>query len=350
MHCRLSIWATAICIVCLPAAVGVTQPKDPQVEFDRAVELATGDEYAKAVAVCHEIIEALPAKERSKVHKLLGYSYKKLEMLPEAWHHLTRYLESSGKEDTAAGAWLEEVEAALKQGHVKVSFSCDPPTTTITLPSSALSTPGATTSPPTLLKPIACPAMWWLSPGKHKVAADAPEYEPRMVEVDVRVRGDSGVREIRLEAIDPIRATGGGESHAGETSTTVLQPAAPKRPTRALEWTLLGSGLALGVTGAIFHGLGYSKNESLHSKYLDSSDYPVAGDAKSLYDKAYQDQVRPKEITAYVLYGVGGAAVLAGVVTWFIPKSGNKSSKDSALTFVPLALPGGTGALMTLEF
>ena len=341
MSDQSSRWAIAFCLWCLPVGLAAAQPKDPQAEFDRAVELATGDEYAKAVEVCHEIIEILPAKERSKVHKLLGYSYKKLEMLPEAWHHLTRYLETSGKEDTTAGAWLEEVEAALKQSYVKVSFSCVPPSATIKLPSSSI--PGTPASPPTLLKPMACPATWWLVPGKHKVAADAPEYRPRMVEVDVRVRGDSGVREIRLEAIART-------STPGEGGTVVVKPVAPRKPTRALEWTLLGSGLAVGITGAVFQGLGYAKNESLHSKYLDSGDYPVAGDAKSLYDKAYQDQVRPKEIASYVLYGVGGAAVVAGVVTWLVRKPGTRTSKTSAFTVAPLSLSGGTGALVTLEF
>ena len=56
------------------------------------------------------------------------------------------------------------------------------------------------------------------------------------------------------------------------------------------------------------------------------------------------------EIASYVLYGVGGAAVVAGVVTWFVRKPGTTDSKTSAFTVAPLALPGGTGALMILDF
>ena len=71
---------------------------------------------------------------------------------------------------------------------------------------------------------------------------------------------------------------------------------------------------------------------------------------KEAYNKAYQDQVRPKEIASYVLYGVGGAAVVAGVVTWFVRKPGRKDTKSTVFSVSPLPLPGGTGALMTLEF
>ena len=337
MKTRPVIWLIGFCLWCASAGVATAQPEGPRAMANRAVKLAQDDNHGEAVEIFHQVIDALPAAARPKVHRLLGYSYMKLEMLAEAWHHLTRYLEASGTEDTMAGAWLEEVEAALKQSHVKVSFSCHPTATTIKLPSSA---PGTSASPPTLHKPMACPATWWLAPGKHKVAAGAPEHKARMVEVDVRARGDSGVREIRLEAITPALTKGEGESHA--EGTTVVKPAAPKKPTRVLEWTLLGSGLALGATGAIFQGLGYSKNESLRSKDKANADFP--------YEERYQDQVRPMEIASYVLYGVGGAAVVAGVVTWFVRKPGGKDAKSSVFSVSPLPLPGGSGALMTWEF
>ena len=338
MKTRLVIWFVGFCVLCVSAGVATAQPEGPRAMANRAVKLAQDDKHGEAVEIFHQVIDALPAAERPKVHRLLGYSYMKLEMLAEAWHHLTRYLETSGTEDTMAGAWLEDVEAALKQSHVKVSFSCAPAATTIKLPSY---TPSMPASAPSLRKPMACPATWWLRPGKHKVAADAPEYEPRTVELNIRARGDSGAREVRLEHISPLEDPGLAEDD-DTRGDEVEEPPPPAKPKRTLEWALLGSGFALGAAGGILHGVGYAHNESLHSKDVASADFP--------YEERYQDQVLPMEIASYVIYGVGGAAVVAGVVTWFVRKPRSKDAQSSLFTFSPFPLRGGTGALMTLEF
>ena len=323
-------WISVLYMTIAGTAVG--QPK-PTAEdrFNQAVELAKAGDYQEAVEICHEVIERLPASEHSRVHKLLGYSYKKLNVLPDAWYYLTQYLESSGKEDTAAGAWLQEVETSLKETHhVKVTFTCEPPGATISLPAS-----------------LTCPLTWWFVPGEHSVHAESPGYMPRTVDVDVRERGDSGAREIRLTAIAQLKPPGEGSAGRNDSSATfVSNPFESGKPARVLEWTLMGSGLALGVTGGIFHGLAWSKNEDLHKAALKLS----GSVAKSAYEEAYQDQVRPKEIACYVLYGVGGAAILAGVVTWFVREPGSRSTEFSVFSVSPLSLPGGTGALVTFEF
>jgi len=330
----LLCWISVLYMTLVGTAVGQPKPT-PEDRFNQAVEMAKTGDYEEAVEICREVIERLPASEHSRVHKLLGYAYKKLDMFPNAWHYLTRYLESSGKEDTTAGGWLQEVEATLKRTHVKVTFTCEPPGTTISLPAS-----------------LTCPLTWWFVPGKHLVRADSPGYKPRNVEVDVRERGDSGARKIRLTALAQRKPPVEGSAGRNDSGTTVVtRPVESGKPARALEWTLIGSGLALGVTGGIFQGIGYSKNEDLHSKYLGSTDYSLAADAKSAYDKAYRDDVRPKEITSYVLYGIGGAAIVAGVVTWLIrqPLAGAEVP-DAAFSITPLSVPGGSGALMTLGF
>lgn len=341
MH-RFVPWLLAL----LWAGAASAQPADPQERFNQAVELATGGDYDKAVEACLDVLDRLPESERPRVHKLLGYSYMKLDMLPESWHHLTIYLESSGKEDTTAGGWLQDVETALKQTYVKVSFSCKPEGLTVILPASK---PGAIGHSAFRIPHSAF--VWWFKPGKHTVKATAPSHKSRTVEIDVRQRGDSGMREIRLAAVETTRLPGDGGPGSGAGGATIVKPVEPKKPSRGLEWALIGSGLALGVTGGIFHGIGYSKNEDLHDKYLNANDYPVADEAQKLYDDARDEQVRPKEIAAYVLYGIGGAGVLAGIVTWAVRKPGGTDDRASGLTISPMLLPGsGTGALMTFEF
>ena len=338
--------ALVVGIMCLSiSGTSSAQQPDPQAQFNQAVELAKGKSYVKAVGICLDVLPKLPESERPRVHKLLGYSYKKLDMLPEAWHHLALYLGSSGKQDTAAGEWLQEVESGLKQSHVKVSFSCQPKGLTLSMPASR---PGGASH---LTFPIPNSAFaWWFEPGKHQIQAEASDHEPRTVAIDVRERGDSGVREIRLVAIAPdkVPVIAKTESDPGN-ATTVSKPASLETPSRALEWALIGSGVALGVTGGIFHGLGYSTNEDLHTKYNDTSNYPDGAQAKTLYDEAKDEEVRPKEITAYALYGIGGAAIVAGMVTWAIREPG-RDHRKTAFSVAPLAMPGGAGALMTFGF
>ena len=343
MRCRRLVWCIAACLCLALAGIASAQEQDPQELFNQAVELTTGREYGKAVEVCLDVIERLPEAERPRVHKLLGYAYKKLNMLPEAWHHLELYLESSGKEDTTSGGWLEEVETQLKQAHVKITLTCNPD-------GAMLRIPGSQPSIPPVSQP--CPATWWLKPGKHQVGATASGHNPRTVEIDVRERGDSGVREIRLAAVVPDKVQAGGKTGPDHGGTTLVsKPVEPERGSRALEWALIGSGLALGVAGGIFHGIGYSKNEDLHDKYLNTEGYSKTANAQAAYDDARSEEVRPKEIAAYVLYGVGGAALLAGIVTWAVRKPGGRGERSSGVAISPMVIPGGgTGALMTLDF
>lgn len=330
----MGLWL--VCMVSFsPALLGqeqdqkILQEKKALEQKDTAAsKLANQERFEEAVAIWLAMLGKLDDKSLPGVYRKLGLAYKMMGLLPESWHYLTSYLESSGKEDTTAGGWLQEVETALKQTHVKVSFSCQPEGLTLSVP---YSRSGAATQPSFRI-PHSTFA-WWFKPGKHAVKATAPGHKPRTVEVDVRVRGDSGVREIRLATVE-----------------TIVKPAEPKKPSRGLEWALIGSGLALGAAGGIFHGIGYSKNEDIHTKYLDTTDYPDDDEAQELYDEAYGNEVRPKKIAAYVLYGIGGAAIVAGAITWAVRKPVSGQAESAGFTVTPLALPGGTGALLSLEF
>ena len=343
----LKVPARAIAVLLALASTwapsAVAQLPDPQSRFNQAVELAKAGEYDKAVGLCQDVLERLPGPERPRVHKLLGYAYKKLEMLPEAWHHLTIYIKASTEEDAAAAGWLQEVETSLERTHVKIRISCQPGNLLLSIPGSKAEAPPL---PPVRISGASL--VWWFRPGQVRVRAEAPEYQPRTVEIDVREQGDQGFREIRLSAVQSHRIEL-AEPDGGIAGPAVAKPASRKKPLRALEWTLVGSGLALGVTGAIFHGLGHAKNEDLHSKYSDVAAYPDAAAARSLYKDARRKQVAPKELAAWSLYGIGGAALVAGVVTWVVRKPG-RQEKATAFSVTPLALPGGSGALMTIGF
>ena len=321
-------------------AAGAAPPDDPQADFNRAVELAKTGKYDAAVGLCLNVLESLPDSERPRVHKLLGFAYRKLGQRPEAWHHLSVYLQTAGKEDAAIGEWLREVETKLKETHIKVTLTCDSE-------GISLGVKSATSN----LQPVyACPLTWWFEPGKRQILAGKTGHKPRTVEITVLELGDKGVHKIPFptEAEPAVTVTDPG--NGGEEPVVVARPKEPATHDRTLEWTLVASGAALGIAGAVFHGLGLSRNDELHSKYLEDSEHPYGPDAKKLYDDAYDEQVSPKMTTAYVLYGLGGAALGAGAVLWVLGKPEKSAGRNSPLTFAPLAFPGGSGAMMTLEW
>jgi len=354
------------------------QEADPEKELARGAELASQEKFKEAVTVWLQVHKDLKGEARSKADKYLGVAFKRMGMLPESWYYLTLYLDASGKEDTMAGGLLEEVEATLKESFVKVSVACVPADAQLVL---------STSAPSDIELALPCPVGWWFMPGKHRVHAQRPEYVSKDEVIDVRERGDSGSREILLTAIsdgtggaagggvagyggtaggagtglDGSGRTAGGDGAgtSGDGPTTVAQPLGTEGPSRTAEWTLIGSGAAMTVAGAIFYGLAYSKNENLHDKYLDSDDYPDPVEAKASYDDARGEQVEPKETASYILLGVGSAALVAGVVTWVINDGGTGStrrdggietSRSSGFLVSPFATPDAAGALFSTQW
>lgn len=306
-------------------------PDDPQAHFNRAVELAKTGKYEEAVGLCLGVLDSLPESEQARVHKLLGYVYRKLDKNAEAWHHLGLYLQSTDKDDAATAGWLREVEDKLKENRVKVTLTCAVEGVSLRVESSGSKT--QSTYP--------CPLIWWFQPGNHVLLASKegqPEYK---AEITVRELGDKGIHAIDF----PVKKKAPTETtrpvQEVNPPVVIAEPRETPTHSRTLEWALSGGGSALVAAGAVFHGLAYSREEDLYSKYR--SDRPA-------YDKAYDDEVAPKMTAAYVLYGVGGAALVGSVVTWVLNKPKKDGADGSTVSFTPYALPGGSGAQMTLRW
>jgi len=330
------------------SGMALAQEDDPKQALERGAELARQEKFDEAIGIWLSVLDKLGPEDLAAAQRKLGLAFKRTGRLPEAWHYLSVYLDSSfGAGDETAAGWLQEVEASLKQTHVRVTFTCSPGNLTLIIPASK---PGVFAQ--SAIRNPQSAIVWWFEPGKHTVRAEAPGYEPRSVEVDVGADGGTARMEITLVAVAPVKETAGGSKAPGGVggSAVISKPAEGNKPSRAAEWVLIGSGLALGVTGAVFHGLGYSRNEELDAEYSDASKHPYGPDAKEAYDAAYDDEVRPKQIAAYVLYGVGGAALLAGIVTYAVRDPGKAEEHRSGLTVMPMGLPGGGGAMMTFEF
>ena len=83
-------------------------------------------------------------------------------------------------------------------------------------------------------------------------------------------------------------------------------------------WILAGAGAAMVVAGGVVHSLAKSDYDSW--KALPESDPGV---------KSLKDSGTSKQTTAFVLYGVGGAAAIGGLVLYFV-------SDTTGVAIVPL--------------
>jgi len=319
---KTSCAALALLALFLPGLISA-QPADAQAQFNNAVERAKAGKHEEAVKICLDVLGKLPESERSRVHKLLGFSYKGLQKLPEAWHHLSLYVGTTGREDSATERWLEKVETELKESHVKVVLSCEPEGASLALrPDSSQDQPE-----------YACPLTWWLKPGKHSIRAAKSGYEMGTVVVEVRQRGDKGVHSIALKALGP--------ADGGKKPEPAITEPKESKGSNAVGITLIASGAALGIVGAVVHGVAYSKNEELHDRHLPSN--------RQQYEADYADQVKPKTTAAYVLYGTGGAALAAGIVM-LVLRSPGEGEETSSFMLSPLSAPEGAGAMFTLQW
>jgi len=295
-----------ICIMCVPSR-SFAEEEDLARLLERAKAFASENRFDEAISAWLSALDRLSGSELATVRKKLGLTCQQTNRLPEAWHFLSLYLSSpDGRDDSMVRGWSQEVEDSLKQTHVKIRISCHPEGASIKLPT--IESPAG---------PISrrCPITWWFLPGAHDIRLEAGGFLSRKFEVDVLPRDDPGARKL------------------------VLVPPAPK-PSRALEWSLIGSGLALGAAGGVLNVMAWSKNKDLRAKY----------DTEATYDDARRRQVRPMAIAAYTLYGVAGAAALAGIITWAARTPGGSTEGPTGVTVSPMIMPGGTGALMTFDF
>ena len=352
-------WTALMVAACIAGWPGrlMAQETDPKQLLEQAADLAREERFDEAIGIWLGVLDRLAGDDLATAGKKLGIAFQQTGRLPEAWHYLSRYLASpSGQGGESMAGWLQDVQTSLQQTHVKVTFSFDPSGLILHIPASK---PG-TASQSTFDTPLRSSSLegqvrrstfsWWFLPGKHELRAEAPGYQPRGVALDVRETGDRGVREIRLAAVEPlIPVEAVPDVELAKNGPDVIDKSAKPR-SDILEWTLVGSGLALGVTGVIFHGLGYSRNGELDTEYSDASKHPYGPAAKTAYDAAYDDEVRPKKIVAYALYGVGGAALVSGIIIWAVRSPGGNPDGSAPLTLAPLTPPGGAGAMMTLEF
>lgn len=117
--------------------------------------------------------------------------------------------------------------------------------------------------------------------------------------------------------------------------TSPPRPPAERR-SRALEWSLIGAGSAVLVTGAVFGGLALAS----HSEFEDETRI-----ARRL---SLSDELKTRALIADIAIPVGAAAVVAGTVLLLVLDDGESTTSRGDAT--PFVSPSLGGAVVGVSF
>jgi len=403
--------ALTLALALLVSGGAMPQDKDPIGLFNDASDLAEKGQFEEAVAIWLMVADAIPEKYRPVIQVNLGLAYKKLGKLPQAWHHLSRYL-AVKPEDAEAAGWLKEVDGQLRETHVLCHVSCKPADVRIFVQGESK-------------EGYPCPLDWWFEPGRRLLRGEKDGFEQKLDVVEVvSGKGEQSVELVLLpaEKWGYIEVKGTGKSiqvfldgmlegkvpfrrklkpgtyelmvgrpgelpwkkqvtvAAGETvveSPEIANPvekppeedlatqlgtpvhvAAKAEPETGMgawwKWTLVGAGVAAAATGGVFSYLATSRNDQLRKDYPDgTAEAPAPLQHRDLYNQAYDEEVQPKVISSYVLYGTGAAMALAGGILLMVGDASAKGSdkgEDRKLGLAPTLLPDGAALSFTLSW
>ena len=400
-------------LVLVPGTVLAQDNQDPIALFNQASDLADAGKLEQAVSIWLLVQDTIPAKYRPVVQVNLGLAFKKMGRFPEAWHHLRMFLKSGDDADALAWVQQVEESMAethvkytvscepddarvyLQSGGAEKGYDC--PATWWFKPGkqavrveregyknaiTLLDVPADKKVAETVVKLVSA-AVWGylviegdarsvqvfidgmlegkvpfkrkLKPGNYEIMVGPPGKLPWKKKITV-VTGKTITEKpvIAQKTVAKVEPKPDGDTPPGvEQIDITKQPdnAAKRERSNVGPWLTVGGGAALLVVGGILQGAAYSANEQLRSDYPDGSDgNPVPASNMTAYEQGYEDDVRPKQIASYVLYGVGGAATAAGVV-WLIVNAGSSNEKpDKGLKVSPMAGPDLTGAMVEFTF
>ena len=114
------------------------------------------------------------------------------------------------------------------------------------------------------------------------------------------------------------------------------EPAAEKTDSRLLEWVLIGSGVGLIAVGGVVNIWGKQAESDLDARYPNDPSLPGFSSFEAKYGVDYDDEVLPKLVGAYALYGVGAVALATGAVLYLIRPEKRESQLSYSLQVVPL--------------
>lgn len=185
--------------------------------------------------------------------------------------------------------------------------------------------------------------------GEHAVRVAAPGYEPLEATLGADAVGPIEARyQLQLEPIPTALETPPEPPRPDPVvaDPVVVAKAPPEDAPgpRLLPWFLIGGGAAALGTAVGMHVWAVDAADQT-SRYAQPVEGLSDDQRKARFDQANED-MKLRGTLAYVFYGVGGAAVVAGTVLLFV----DPWAEGDALAVRPMAAPGVSGLTVQGSF
>ena len=367
---------------------------------DRAIELSKNGMLGKAIEIWVELLEITEAEYayRWVFHKNIGQNFQKLTKLPRAWWHLTQARklapEDGAKKLAKRIARLED--SLTSEGFLRVEVKAarlgefqpveDELANWYPLPATWWFKPGevhlkvrstggqevgqdAVVTPQTKQLTASVPVP--LAEGELVVVASPPDAEIRVDDellgigrIDVTVAEGDHVLTVSHSGYVTYRGSFGIIGNGTEERSVVLLREADASTTRSSlhkwHWVALGSSLAvIGAGCGTYWGWAGSATADQRTAHLDwiaaqvnSGQPPTEADKDTDWENRLHNNVLPAEITSYILWGDGGAGLIASTVWMAVSATGTGEAQAARHlpTLAPMSVSGGSGLMLQLQF
>jgi hypothetical protein len=265
----------------------------------------------------------------------------------EAWWYFERAVALGMDQDATLRGWLGEVEGALAETHVKVTLASDVPGTEVKFQHGRRE------------RWYVMPLVWWFVPGTYLVPARVPGQKEISLKVVVEPRSEQ--LKFKLAATPGPGETPGQDGPTEKGAAPVVEPPPAGNgglrwdAVPAWKWLLLGGAGLMGVGGAAFYLVASSNLDEQRDKHAAAwadETGKIPPKDQDAADADWQDRmdehVTPYEVAGYVLLGAGGAAAVASAL--LICPDLTAGEEKARVVVLPLAIPGGGGALIEMAF
>ena len=301
-------------------------------QFNQGLKQAQDGNLDGAIQTWHQLLPKSTGKVRTNVHYNLAAAYEHKQMKALAWHHLNAYLDRSGGSDAGAIKERNRLAEELSTTHARVQVQCDPVDAEATFQAG-------------IEMDLDCPFEWWFPVGTSRVQLRREGFITKAYTIRVEHPGKSLNASLKLEPVPTETAT------TPPTKTDpIKKPKTVDHKSLWVEWTILGSGVAIAATGGVLNILAANRAQELNDDYPPVPGAPTQNlKNQKDYNDAFESDVKPKLWGAYALYGIGAAAAITGA-TLLIINSSKAPQEAAGFQFLPVVSPEGNGLAFELRF
>jgi hypothetical protein len=310
---RTLVRATSMLVLLLGASNGLAEEADPaRAQFDRGMELYDAEQYEEAAIAFERAYELKPS------YKIL-YNWAQAEnesgRYARALEVYQRYLTEGG--DEVDPGRVEQVQTEIKRLESLVGtlvVRCDEPGAVVMVDGLRA---GET--------PLDGPITVRLGEREVVVKLEGREIHSEVVRV-------AGGEQVEIEVAAPR------EDEQPAPGSVAEQPE-DQPPKRVWTWVVLGIGGAAGIAGGILGGVSMKQTEDFID---DCGEHNCTAERED-----ERDDIKRVSLTADILYGVAAAAVVTGVILFFVEPP---DEEGTAVAVTPALQPDGVGVSLTGRF